>query len=200
MYKLRIMVLLTLMIVTATGITGCGGTKHMKPVDPAGMNAMYAPVNPDETVIVFFRPWGFMGSALNPGLVETDESGNLSFVAIMPNGTKYLHRTTPGKHTYFWSSASLHGGLVSCILETDMEAGKTYYTTAFGSNDFTPVTDTSNDEFIKNLNSCRWIENTPDGKIWFNNNISSLQNKYTQARGKGIILIKPEYGTTTPVR
>ncbi|MCC8194797.1 MAG: DUF2846 domain-containing protein, partial [Deltaproteobacteria bacterium] len=184
----------------ASGTTGCGGTKHMKPVDPAGMSAMYDSINPNEAAIVFFRPWGFMGSALNPGIVEVDESGNLKFVAIMPNGTRYIHRTTPGKHTYFWSSVSLHGGLVSCILVADMEAGKTYYTAAFGSKDFTPVTDTSDETFVKNLNSCSWIENTPDGQIWFNGNLPSLQNKYTQAIGKGAMLIKPEYGTITSVR
>lgn len=191
---------LILMAIACMGIMGCGGTKHMQPVDPAGMSAIYDTVNPDEAVIVFFRPWSVAGQMYNPALVEADESGNLSFVAVMSNGTKYHHRTTPGKHQYFRSAQSIGGGLVSCILAGDLEGGKTYYVHAFDGPELTPVMASSNDALIKDLNSCDWVEATPTAQNWFNDNLPSLKNKYTQARGKGVILIKPEYGTATPVR
>ena len=198
--------ILILAAMACLGMTGCGGTKHMQPVDPAKVSATYDTVNSDEAAIVFFRhsvfsSVGFQGALISPGLIEADENGKLSFVAIMSKDTKYLHRTTPGRHSYFWSSGSLQGGMASYILQADLEAGKIYYIDTFVSSEgFIPVTDTSDGAFIKGLNSCRWVENTSDGQLWFNDNLPSLQNKYTQAQGRGTILLKPEYGATTPVQ
>jgi hypothetical protein len=213
-------VALILALMASLGLAGCGGgLKSMRPVAPAQMNET---LKPGEAAIVFFRPAMFQGSAANPGIIEAGENEKLSFVAVMPNGTKYFHRTTPGRHSYFWSS---FGGLASYILEANLEAGKIYYVFVFGKNSFTPVTDTSDESFRKDLASCRWVENTPEGQIWFNNNHTDLQNKYYMVRvlqadktpkanafvmlggipvsdgSYGIdLIIKKEYGTKTPVR
>lgn len=203
-------ILFLFVVIVSIGMTGCG-SRHMQPIAPEQMNET---VNPDKAAIVFFRPSRFRGGGLNPGIIEVDENEKLSFVAIISNGTKYLHRTTPGRHWYFWSSGSVLGGLASYILEANLEAGKIYYVDAFFDPSFAPVTDTSDESFRKKLASCRWVENTPAGQIWFNNNLLSLQNKYTLARIRQAdetpkvkvgssefdMIIKPEYGTNTPVQ
>jgi len=211
---------LFLMVIASMGMTGCAGTKLMQPIDHAQVNET---VNSDEAVIVFFRPPMFRGRALNPGLIEVGEKEKLSFVAIMSNGTKYIHRTTPGKHQYFWSTTSILGPIVSYPLEANIEAGKIYYTGVFGDNPFTPVINVSDETFKKDFASCDWVQNTPDGQQWFDKNIKSLQDKYTQMRiaqgdetakvkivsyhkdgtkseSEIDMIIKPEYGTNTPVR
>jgi hypothetical protein len=220
-----------LILVASLGLAGCGKT-FMRPLAPTQLNEA---ANPNEAVIVFFRPAKFQGSALTPVLVEVDGKENLSLVAMMPNGKKYLHRTTAGKHSYFWSTPSLFGGVYSYMLEANLKAGKTYYVYVKGS--FTPVTDPADEKFRKDLASTSWVANTPEGQIWFKANLDSLKGKYTLIRtiqggdtpkvidgfspvisglagevgmGKTItpkagsneidMKIKPEYGTSTPVR
>ena len=199
---------LLLIIIAAMGMTGCA-SKHMQPVDPAQVDAT---VKPDEAVIVFFRSTIFGGGIQSP-VIDADEDGKVRFVAVVSAKTKYLHRTTPGRHLY------VVGGESSAMLEANMEAGKTYYAYIAPYPGFfkarfvfVPVQNTADEKFRKNLSECSWVQNTPSGQTWFEKNRTSLQSKYTDALkiykettaednsmfGKKII--KPEYGTTTPVQ
>jgi len=199
---------LLLMVIAVMGMSGCAG-KLMRPVEPAQMDET---VKADEAAIVFFRSTTF-GGAIQAPIVEADEGGNLTFVAVISAKTKYLHRTTPGRHLY------VIGGESSAILEANMEAGKTYYTyiapyPGFWKARFVfvPVQDTSNEKFINNFSQCMFVQNTQRGKGWFMKNMPSLQQKYASALKRynettaednslfGKRIIKPEYGTNTPVQ
>ena len=195
-----------LMVIASMGMTACSSSL-MQPVRPADMNKLNEPVKSNETVIVFFRS-SFFGGAVQAPIIEVSEDGKMSFVAIMSSGTKYLHRTTPGKHLY------VVGGESSELLEANMERGKTYYTYISPRLGFmkarfvfVPVPDTADKSFIKDLASCNWVLSTPGGEKWFQDNLKSLQSKatealkeYQEAKPERRKTIKPEYGTNTPVR
>ncbi len=195
--------LLIFAAVLCLGMTGCA-SKLMQPVDPAAMNDT---VQPDEAGIVFFRATTF-GGAIQAPIIEASEGGKLNFVAIVSAGKKYLHRTTPGKHLY------VVGGESSEMLEADMDAGKTYYVYVSPRMGwvkarfvFMPVPNASDEAFKKDLAWCDWVQNTPEGQAWFSDNLPSLQAKYAdaqkehnEAKPEDKKVIKPEYGTLTPVR
>ncbi len=191
------------MVVMCAGMMGCA-SKFMQPVDPAAMNTA---VSQDESVIVFFRATS-VGGGIQAPVIEASEDGKLSYVAIVSAATKYLHRTTPGKHLY------VVGGESSEMLEADMEAGKTYY--AYVSPRmgwwkarfaFVPVPDATDESFKKDLAWCKWVQNTPGGETWFQDNLPSLQTKYTdalkehqEAKPEDKKIIRPEHGSTLPAK
>jgi len=199
---------LLLTVLSAVGMTGCA-SKLMEPVDPAALNVN---LHPDEAAIVIFRSTLF-GGAIQAPVLEADESGNLNFVAVISAKTKYLHRTAPGRHFY------VVGGESSAILEANMEAGKTYYAYVAPYPGFfkarfvfVPVQNADNEKFKNNLAECKWVQNTPSGKVWFTDNMQSLKQKYADALKRhqeataednsmfGKKILKPEYGTHTPIQ
>ena len=221
-------IFLILMVIASVGMTGCTRNPYTQPAGPAGgVNAMYNTinmVNPNEAVIVFFRSEKQAQVDASPGLVrhgqadmypgggkqapviEGDEDvKKLSFITVLSkNNTKYLHRTTPGRHWYVVNTVRGRGDM----LEADLEAGKTYY--AYISYDkafiFKPVSDDADKSFREDLASCIWIQNLPRGQEWFLENLSSLLRNYTAALAKHQAvmpeyrkIIRPEYGTNTPV-
>ena len=188
--------ILILATMACLGLTGCG-SKMMQPVSPNEMNDS---VSSEETGIVFFRSTKILGRAISYPIIEAGEDDKLSFVAIIPAGTKYLHKTTPGKHRFFVGSIA---GSRYEMLEADMEAGKTYYADVAPSMAyvyFTPVPDVTDKSFRKDLAGCDWVQNTPEGEQWFLNNLPSLQTKYGMAKTVDRKIILPEYGAVTPVR
>lgn len=195
--------LLFLVGVAFLGLTGCA-SKLMQPVTPAAMNDS---VSLNESAIVFFRATNF-GGAIQAPVIEAAEDGKINFVAVVSAATKYLHRTSPGKHLY------VVGGESSEMLEADMEAGKTYY--AYVSPRmglwkarfvFTPVPDVTDESFKKDLAWCNWVQNTPDGEQWFLENQQSLREKcadalkeHQEAKLEDKKRVLPGYGSPVPVR
>jgi hypothetical protein len=193
--------MLILLIAASLGM-GCAN-KLMQPIESATIDGA---VGPNETVIVFFRATSF-GGAVQAPVIEASEDGALSYVAVISAGKKYLHRTTPGKHLY------IVGGESSEMLEADMEGGKTYYTYVSPRMGiwkarfvFVPVSNTSSEEFKKDVAWCNWVQNTPDGQAWFLDNLPSLQSKYAEALKKHQEAtpdkrktLKPEHGAAVPV-
>lgn len=185
------------MLIAAMGLIGCR-KQHMQGVRPAEMNEI---VKSDETAIVFFRSAKSLGRKVQAPIIEANEDGNLSYIAVINSRYKYLHRTTPGKHMYFIGSI---GDNSNKMLEANMEAGKTYYvdiSPQFGGIAFVPVLNIADESFKKALASCRWVKNRPSAQAWFLDNLPSLQKKYTSALLMGSpIAINPEYGSDTPVQ
>ena len=204
-------ILLVLIIAFSLGISGCAKNSPMQNLGTAAINET---VNSDESIIVFFIP--AKQHRLHVPIVETDENGNLGFVTILVPGTKYLHRTTPGKHFYFLST--VQGW--SEMLEASVEAGKIYYTCVsqhpnsrnpdsprqyFNSFQFLPVSDVTDEPFTKDVALCRWYQNTGAAKDWFERNLPDQQRRSAQARARhqetgSKKIISPEYGTTTLVQ
>lgn len=181
-------------------MAGCASSL-MQRVDPGQMSEM---VKSDEAAIVFFRP-NLAGGGIQSYVIEGNEDGNVNFVAVISSRTKYLHRTTPGRHLYFVGRVGGFGQM----LEANLEAGKTYYAYIFLGllMGVIPVSDPSDEALKKYLASCNWVQNTPEGQDWFQTSLPSLQGAYTKAltahqaaapEAKALML--PEYGTDTPLR
>jgi len=200
---------LLLVIIASLGMIGCAG-RFVQPVDPAQMNEA---VKSTEAVIVFVRSSKFVGGAISLPIIEASKDEKLNFVTILPGGTKYLYRTTPGRHLYFAINGNDWWAFPyrpDAMLEANLEAGKTYYaylTPALLGFVFEAVPDTTKESLKKDLASCRWVQNAPKGQNWFKNNLPRLEKKYAPALTKdqtaapdGKNVIKPAYGTNTPVR
>ena len=113
-------------VIASIGMISCARQSNlMQPV--ATMNET---VNPNEAVIVFYRPVpiNFLVSLQTP-VIEASKAGKLNFVGIISPNTKYFHRTKPGKHIYYLGTATNIGSnLVGIpIMEANLEAGKIYY-------------------------------------------------------------------------
>ena len=181
----------------------------MQIIDPTEINGT---ISSGESIVVFFVPAG--QKRLHVPIVEADENGNLSLVTILVSGTKYLHRTTPGKHLYLLSTV----GERSEMLEANLEAEKTYYTYVsqypdspdtssrlFYAFQFLPVPRVTDEQFTKDLALCRWFQNSETAKNWFERNHPNLQKRFIEAQTRHSEAssnkkISLEYGTTIPVR
>lgn len=194
--------MLIVMTIACLGITGCGS--KMRRIDPAAVNDSVAP---DETAIVFMRS-SIAGALVKAPVFEAAEDGTLKHIAIMHSRTKYLHRTSPGKHRYIVCGES------SEMLEADMEAGKTYYVYVnprlgwFKARfSFSPVSDLTDETFKNDFMRYAWITNKPQAEEWFLDNLPSLRKKYINAledyneeKPEDRKIILPEYGAITPIR
>lgn len=76
----------------------------------------------NEAQIVFMRD-SFVGSAINASLYELTD-GDPVFIGIISNGTKIVHKVSPGKHTFMVVSEAAD------FMEAELLAGKTYYSLA----------------------------------------------------------------------
>jgi hypothetical protein len=198
-----------LILAVVMGLTGCAGqSKLMEPV--AAINET---VSPNEAGIVFLRyaAVGGLGTFEQIPIIEAGPDGKLSFVGILSPNTKLYHRTTPGRHIYFLGNYGLN--ITAPIMEANLEAGKIYYSAAFvistygllPTGDFIPF-NLNEANRLKTLQSqlstCRWVQNTPQGQDWFLANLPSLEekyNKYQKTKTENREVIKPEYGTKTPI-
>ncbi|MDR2726065.1 MAG: hypothetical protein LBC90_08455 [Candidatus Adiutrix sp.] len=201
---------LLLVIIASVGMAGCAGqSKLMQPV--ATINET---VNPNEAGIVFLRyaAVGGFGTFSQIPIIEASPDGKLSFVGILSPNTKLYHRTTPGRHIYFLGNVGLNV-ITAPIMEANLEAGAIYYSSAFvienygllPSGEFIPFNLNEADglKTLKSqLSACRWVQNTPQGQDWFLANLPSLEekyNKYQKTKQENRKVIKPEYGTKTPI-
>jgi hypothetical protein len=230
MRKLSVLLIIAILI----GIIGCGFQPSMRLVDPATLNTS---VSEDESAVVFIRqkspfigsgaelatfivaiwafPVGLPALALNPSrevfIFELDEKKDLNFVISPHFLSKFLHKTTSGKHTYLAiNREKIH------FLEADLEAGKTYY--VYVSHDyqwialypFIPITpaNLSSEKFLEEFRSIRWWEHTDSisekvitkkqeiiESSWFTDQVKEYEN--TQEKRT---LLLPEYGVDIPIK
>lgn len=75
-------------------------------------------VTADETsgVVYFVRDSAFMGGGVSYFIFE-----DTTKIGLLKSGTYFIHKTTPGKHTYYAETES------RASVTLDIEAGKTYY-------------------------------------------------------------------------
>ena len=207
--------------------TGCG-KRHMQKVDPGVFNTS---ISEDEAVIVFFRgkgpffssgvaiarfaflgPIGYSSDATN-FVLELEENGNLKEVVLLEGNSKFLHKTTPGKHLYVAARGGPAGGDAN-FLEAELEAGKIYY--VYISHHFggtsgrvafvpVPVSELASEEFLTSYANLDWYENKRGrldyGKAYANYKwFSARIAEYPTVSLEGKALMGPEYGTDTPIQ
>jgi hypothetical protein len=205
---------LLLVAIASMGMIGCAGqSKLMKPMVEVDQS-----LSSGEAAVVFSRYAfaGGFGTFEQVPVIEAGQDGKLHLVGILSPNTKIHHRTKPGRHLYFLGSFG--SNIVSLpMMEANMEAGRTYYAAVFvqstygllPSGEFTPY-DFNKAGDVQTLtwkfNSCRWVENTPQGQDWLQSNLPSLQDKYDsflkefqKKKPEARTVIKPEYGTKTPI-
>ena len=75
-------------------------------------------VTPDETsgVVYFVRDSAFGGAGISYFIFE-----DTTKIGLLKSGTYFIHKTTPGKHTYYAETEARSS------VTLDVEAGKTYY-------------------------------------------------------------------------
>ena len=106
--------LLALVCVLAM-MTGCAGM----PLRGDYVKEATAPVIvPDENygVVYFVRDSAFVGGGISYFIFE-----DTTKIGLLKSGTYFIHKTTPGKHTYLAETEA------RSAITLDIEAGKTYY-------------------------------------------------------------------------
>ena len=190
--KRNILFLLSVLFVLA----GCSAsTPLMKTYEPETPPDI---INADESAIIFLRPEK-LGYAIQSPVAEIID-GDAQFVAIVSYNTKFIYKTTPGKH-YF-----VVAGETGDVLEANLDAGKIYYVrisprmgTWKARFVFDPVINLSAPGFIKNVQEASWYTNTDEGFKWFSDNKRSFIDKYSASQDE-IKILKPEFGVETPIR
>lgn len=192
-------IILFVLALSCMWLIGCT-SKYITPVDPLTQQTQPAE---DESVIVFYRDSSF-GGAIQATLAE-DVDGDLKFVGIVSQWTRFEHKTTPGQHTY----------LVTCfagysqLMDATLEGGKTYYcrlpmSMGFfsGSFQFEPVTKAALAEgkATRDLTKCTLMQSTPEAISWFQGSLGSLKGEYAAALKEPRIVLRSEDGTVVPVR
>jgi hypothetical protein len=159
-------------------LAGCA-SKHME-VTAIGQNE--GALTENEAAIVFFRD-SILGGAIQAPVVES-KGAEVEFVSIMSLNTKFLHKTTPGKHIY------VVGGESSNLLEADLAPQKFYYVRvdpkmgfAKARFAFEPVL-VADEKLQKALAGCKWVTSGATAQAWFNENKANLRGKSLSAAEK----------------
>jgi hypothetical protein len=75
------------------------------------------PVADDSSAVVYFlREWAFIGGGVRYFVFEDNRK-----IGLLKPGTYFVHKTTPGKHTY-WGDH-----FTKAFVTLDLQAGQTYY-------------------------------------------------------------------------
>ena len=164
-----------MMVVLVAMVAGCA-SKHME-VTTIGQSE--SSLSDNQTAIVFFRDTSFGGGIQAP-VVESKDS-DIEFVSIISANTKFLHKTTPGKHTF------IVGGESSNILEADLAPQKFYYVRVDPKMGvikarfaFEPVL-TADEKLQKALSGCTWVTPGATSHAWFTENKESMRGKTESA-------------------
>lgn len=209
---MRIAKFLFPLICSVTVLTGCGSLAHMQ---LAGDDVLerYQTISKDESIVVFYRPKAITGMALTPALFEVSPKKEIHLVAFIPNGSCYVHRTTPGKHEYFWTTPALFGPIYTPLLKADLKASEYYYVRVFDKEVFTPIVDLVDEDFLEEFSDCTLASNVEASYKWANLHQDSIKNRYEDSvshtnkvvdtlrvgNDKIEFKIKPEYGSKYPV-
>lgn len=99
--------------------TGCGSKNIEVKIPEAQIMA-----DKEKSYIVFSRPWGFMGSALDIDVMEidTEKKEPLKLVGIVSNGERIIYETKEGIHHFFTNV-----GQNENIEQINMKKGETKY-------------------------------------------------------------------------
>ena len=167
------------MVIILLVLSGCAGTSNkMRPVPPDSV--VTAPDN-GQAMVVFMRPSSF-GFAIQSSVF--DIAGDTpSLVGIVSAKTKVAHQVAPGEHLFMVVGESAD------FMSADLEADKTYFalvTPRMGAwkarFSLKPVHADALDssEFTEWLNSCEWVEKTPEAGDWATANMESIKSKQTK--------------------
>lgn len=225
----KLFLLLTFIVFAGTAIS-CG-SPYTRLVDPKVFNTG---ISEDEAAIVFLRQNKTSAgleimSSMMTGLLplipripivppaalifEVKEDENLKFVAHLDHRTKFLYRTTPGKHLYVVidreNFLTRYAITNIKLLEVNLEAEKTYYVYVSQYSIYSPqctvitAIDLSSQEFIKDFKSLDWYETKPSILEDYSKKTQRFSHqikKYSIVNHKDKVQILPEYGTNTPIR
>lgn len=192
------LILLTAVLMLAAWMAGCGSPMRKVPVasldDPLGQN---------ESAIVFFlnKPDGMV----RVPVVEVLPGDKYRLVSVMPNRSRYLHKTTPGKHLY------LIDGPLGFFLEANIEGGKFYYVSIaeIRPNQLKMYPMTKGEVQSEVYGRTTWYENTKKSQDWFAENEARIERRYENllrhrergSLGPGRVeILPPGYGTTSLMR
>lgn len=209
---MKIKKLLLPLAFSAVVLTGCSSFSHMQPASESAIQS-YQTIAKDESVVVFFRPSAFRGGGLTPVLFEVTPEEEVRLVAFIPNSSCYLHRTTPGRHEYFWTTPTMLGPVYSALLKADVKGAHYYYVRVFGEGALTPINNLKDEDFLEEFEECNWTTNIEASHEWVNSHMGSIQRRYEDSLGhtakviktlrvgkdKIEFKIKPEYGSKYPV-
>ncbi len=175
MNKITVWIALSLAVL----LSGCAGSvKNMREL-PA--DAVVAPPQKDEALVVFMRPSSF-GFAVQSSVYEiVDEKPILA--GIVAAKTKVAYRTKPGTRLFMTIGENAD------FMTADLQPNKTYYAYVAPRMGawkarfvFEPKTakDLDSAEFKSDLESCKWVEVSDESKSWLSENMSSIQSKRTE--------------------
>ena len=159
-------------------LSGCVNNP-MTPV--ADQTLQQAPA--DAVQVVFMRD-AYAGKAIISSLYDVTD-GKTKFIGVMANGTKIVHPTTPGKHTFMVVSEAAD------FMEADLQAGKTYYalvTPRMGlwkaRFSLWPISNEPGAAHsLQSKNFKEWVEdtdlvtNSPKSLAWYERVKASVENK-----------------------
>ncbi len=162
-------------------LAGCASN----PMQVAKNQELSAPEK-NKAHVVFMRS-SFVGSAISSSVYDVS-SGEPEFIGILANGTKLAYSTKPGKRVFMVVSEAAD------FMEADLKGGKIYYsmvTPRMGAwkarFSMWPIkTDSQaeytlhSEEFKKWKSKTKLVENTAKSKAWFENNKTSIKEKYTK--------------------
>ena len=196
MKKVFLLIVLSALV---AGLAGCS-TRVMRQVPAAALDDS---VGQDTSAIVFFlnKPDG----VVRVPVIEVLQGDKYQLVSVMPNRSKYLHKTTPGKHMY------LIDGPLGFFLEADIEGGKIYYVSIaeIRPNQFKMYPVTKDELQPEVYGKTTWYENTKKSQDWFARNEARIERRYENllrhhkrgTLGSGRVeMLPPDYGTTSLMR
>ena len=162
-------------VACCAALAGCA-SKHME-VTAIGQNEGILADN--QTAIVFFRDTS-LGGGIQAPIVEAKDT-SIEFVSIISANTKFLYKTSPGRHVF------IVGGESSSMLVADLAPQKFYYVRVdpkFGvwkaRFAFEPIL-LADEKLQKALSGCKWVTSGATSQAWFSENKESMQSKADDA-------------------
>ncbi|MBE9527230.1 MAG: hypothetical protein IME94_09685 [Proteobacteria bacterium] len=157
-------------------MSGCAGTvKNMNIVLPE--NVIEAP-EPGKSLIVFMRPSGF-GFAIQSSVFEIKDN-NAILAGIVAAKKKVAYQVEPGEHLFMVIGESAD------FMSAELQENMTYYalvTPRLGlwkaRFSLKPVhsDELYSSEFNDWIESCEWVEISPESRSWAISNMNSIQSK-----------------------
>lgn len=129
----------------------------------------------DKATVVFLRP-SYFGGAIQSSVFDITD-GSIELVGIVSAGRKVAYGSKSGQRRF------MVAGEAADFMDADLQAGKTYYARVeprmglFKARfAFVPVA-ASAPELEGELNSCKWVDNTPASYAWAAESMPSLKEK-----------------------
>lgn len=132
----------------------------------------------DKATVVFLRP-SYLGGAIQSSVFDISD-GAIELVGIVSAGRKVAYGSNTGLRRFMVVGESAD------FMEAHLLAGKTYYARVEprlglwkARFSLVPVA-ASAPELEGELNSCKWVDNTPASHQWAKENMPSLRDKFSE--------------------